>query len=150
MNFSIPQDDWNYIAQYYPGSQYVDWLGLSIYGQQYPNQSWSAFTPLLQQPYRELASLDSLKPIMVAEWRCGEFPKSGNKAQFISEAFATMERKYPRLKAAVFWNDEWQNEDDSTSDLRANSSPESLDAYHSGAGKPFWLGQPMYAPARGN
>src|SRR5581483_10174995 len=27
MNYSIPQDTWNLAAQYYPGSDYVDWLG---------------------------------------------------------------------------------------------------------------------------
>ncbi len=27
---------WNALAQYYPGRDYVDWLGLSVYGQMYP------------------------------------------------------------------------------------------------------------------
>ena len=147
MNFSIPQDEWNYINQYYPGAGYVDWIGLSIYGQEYPDQSWSDFTPLLQQPYAEVARMAPDKPIMIAELRCGEFPKSGSKSNFITDAFATVEKNYPQLKAAIFWNEQWQNEDDSTSDLRANSSPESLEAYRKGIGGAFWLDHPVYATA---
>jgi hypothetical protein len=145
MNFSTPQDDWNYAAQYYPGAAYVDWIGLSVCGQQYPEDQWSAFTPLFKQPYAEVCRLDPAKPIMLAEWRCGEFPKSGSKSAFITEAFETMKADYPRLKAAVFWHEQWQNDDNSTSDLRVNSSPESLDAYRKGVADPFWLDRPVYS-----
>ncbi len=140
---SDPQEDWNSASEYYPGAAYVDWIGLSVCGQQYPDDPWSAFTPLLSQAYAGVSRLDSGKPIMLAEWRCGEFPKSGSKAGFITEAFGAM-KKYPRLKAAVVWNEEWQNEGDTTSDLRVNSSPESLDAYRKGVADPFWLEHPAY------
>ena len=145
LNYSIPQDDWNYVNQYYPGAAYVDWIGLSIYGQQYPESQWSTFSPLLKQPYAEVSRLDPAKPIMVAEWRCGEFPKSGSKSDFVTEAFATMKKDYPRLKAAIFWHEEWQNEDGTTSNMRVDSSPESLDAYRKGVADSFWLYRPVYA-----
>lgn len=144
INYSDPQDDWNYANQYYPGASYVDWIGLSVYGQQYADDKWSAFTPLLQEPYAEVCRLDPHKPIMLAEWGCGEFPKSGSKSQFIAEAFDDMKKNYTRLKAAVFWNESWQNEDDTTSDLRINSSPEALDAYRKGVADPFWMDKPVY------
>ncbi|HWB61807.1 MAG TPA: glycosyl hydrolase, partial [Chthoniobacteraceae bacterium] len=143
MNFSIPQDDWNYIAQYYPGAGYVDWLALTISGAQYPDDAWSPFSPLLKEPYAEICKLDPSKPVMIAEWRCGEFPKSGSKADFIAEAFSTM-KNYPRLKAAIYWDETWQNEDDSKSDLRVDSSPEALDAYKKGVADPFWIDHPIY------
>ena len=155
MNFSMPQEYWNLIANYYPGSDYVDWLGMSVYGQQYIEDNWSPFQPLLDWPYTEITKIDPTKPIMLAEWGIGEFPQFGSKSGFITEAFATM-RKYPKLKAAVYWNERWQNEsvdasespdgqfhDGSYSNLRVNSTPESLAAYRNGVDQPFWLGRPI-------
>ncbi|MEO6054559.1 MAG: glycosyl hydrolase, partial [Chthoniobacterales bacterium] len=80
-NYSYPTDAWNLAKQYYPGSKYVDWLGLSVYGEQYSYESWSDFEPkddkgagLLNLPYAEMTALDPDKPIMLAEWGVGEFP----------------------------------------------------------------------------
>ena len=152
MNYSMPQGDWNLIRQYYPGSDYVDWLGMSVYGQQYLEDNWSPFEPLFDWPYTEITRLDPTKPVMLAEWGIGEFPQFGSKSGFIAEAFRVM-KKYPMVKAAVFWNERWQNEDSTTpdgvfqagyySDLRVNSSPQSLAAYRNGVSDPFWLGWPI-------
>lgn len=144
MNYSIPQDTWNYANAYYPGPDYVDWIGLSVYGKQFAEDPWSPFPPLLDWPYEEVCKLDPRKPIMLAEWGCGEFPKSGSKSQWIADAFRVMKSKYPRLKAAVFWNERWQNEDDSYSNLHVNSTPESLEAYRRGVSEPFWIDRPVF------
>jgi hypothetical protein len=152
MNFSMPQEMWNLIANYYPGSNYVDWLGMSLYGQQYVEDNWSSFEPLLDWPCTEITTLDPSKPVMLAEWGIGEFPQFGSKSGFIREAFKVM-KQYPMVKAAVFWNERWQNEpktnpdgtyqDGGFSNLRVNSSPESLEAYRRGVGEPYWLGRPI-------
>jgi hypothetical protein len=152
MNYSMPQGEWNLIVNYYPGSKYIDWLGMSVYGQQYVEDNWSSFEPLLEWPYTEITMIDPTKPVMLAEWGIGEFPQFGSKSGFIAEAFNVM-KQYPRVKAAVFWNERWQNEpsqlpngtyqDGSYSNLRVNSSPESLAAYRNGVGEPFWLGRPI-------
>ena len=144
MNYSYPQDTWNLAAQYYPGSDYVDWLGLSVYGQQDAYDPWSNFLPLLEWPYEELRRLDSSKPFMLAEWGIGEFPKFGDKAHFISDFYNSIPTKFPKIKAAVFWHERWLNEDDSYSNLRVNSSQEALDAYRKGVASPYWLDHPSY------
>ena len=148
MNYSIPQEYWNLVAQYYPGADYVDWLGFSVYGEQYREDNWTPFLPLLEWPYKEMGKIDSTKPVMLAEWGVGEFPKKGNKAGFITEAFEVMKTKFPRLKAAVFWHERWQNEDGTYSNLRVNSSPESLTAYRRGVADPFWLDSPQWVPLK--
>ena len=61
---------------------------------------------------------------MLAEWGIGEFPKSGDKAQWITDAFHIMKTRFPRLKAAVFWSERWENDDGTYSNLRVASSPE--------------------------
>jgi hypothetical protein len=54
---------------------------MSVYGQQFSNEAWSDFAPLIEWPTRRMARLDPTKPIMIAEWGVGEFPESGNKAE---------------------------------------------------------------------
>ena len=150
-NYSDPPGyiSWNQPAAYYPGSNYVDWLGLSVYGKQTASKEddqWCAFPKLLAWPYAEMCMLDPDKPIMLAEWGVAESHVPGeDKGEWIKEAFDTMVgRDYPRLKAIVFWHERWQNEDDSYSNLRVNSSKGSLQAYREGVANPFWLGRPLW------
>ncbi len=146
-NYSYPQNVWNLAAAYYPGSDYVDWLGLSVYGKQYKDESWSTLEPLIDWPYKEMNMLDPTKPIMVAEWGVGEFPAAGNKATWIKEGLELFRTRYPRLKAAVYWHERWQNEDGSYSNLRVNSSVEAMQAYRNGVAHPDWLGDLILKPA---
>ena len=148
-NYSDPQEKWNRIENYYPGPQYVDWLGLSIYGKQERFQDhWTDFDEdLLEEPYEFLGAVDPTKPIMIAEFGVGEFPDMGSKATWIKHAFASMSSpQYARIKAAVYWNERWQNADGTYSNLRVNSSMESLAAFREGVGKPYWLGAPVWQP----
>jgi beta-mannanase len=149
-NYSDPQEKWNRIENYYPGPQYVDWLGLSIYGKQERFQDhWVDFDEdLLEEPYQFLGAVDPTKPIMVAEFGVGEFPDMGSKATWIQHAFASMSSpQYPRIKAAIYWDERWQNADGTYSNLRVNSSMESLQAFRGGVGKPHWLGAPVWQSA---
>ena len=151
-NYNFPSNiPWIGMKDYYPGSEYVDWLGLSVYGQQMPLTPWTDFE--LRGPYDELANVDSSKPMMIAEWGVGEFPErqgqvgGGDKAGWIQDAFQLMTSKFPRIKAAIYWNERWQNGQPKVSglfsDLRVNSSPESLEAYRAGAAFPYWIGYPQ-------
>lgn len=147
-NYSYPMDNWNLVKQYYPGSDYVDWLGLSCYGMQFSDDFWVYFHDVIDYPYYEIGELDPTKPIMLAEWGVGEFPKYGSKAAFLRDAFTSMSQYYPRLKAAVFWNERWQNENDSYSNLRVNSSSGALEAYRTGVKDSFWLDKPILLPIK--
>jgi hypothetical protein len=147
-NFSFPMDTWNFAPAYYPGSDYVDWLGFSVYGQQFADEPWADFWPLVDWPYQEMSRLDPHKPIMITEWATGEFPDSGDKAKWIREAFAVMKEKLPRVKAEVYWHERWQNQDQSYSNLHINSSPEALAAYRKAVADPYWLGNLILRPAR--
>lgn len=147
-NYPIPYDTWNQMASYYPGPDYVDWLGLSVYGKQYSDERWPDFLWLIDDPYKEICALDPHKPVMITEWSVGEYPQSGNKGQWIHDGFDEMKNQFPRIKAEIFWHERWQNEDDSYSNLRVNSSPESLEAYRKGVADPYWLGTPILSPAK--
>ena len=57
-----------------------------------------------------------------------------------------MRTKLPRVKAAVYWHERWQNEDQTYSNLHLNSSPEALAAYRKGVADPYWLGNLILRP----
>lgn len=137
--FPGENDVWNMMNSYYPGSDYVDWLGISIYGQQFRNdRAWALFPDLIDWPLKELGAVDPGKPIMIAEFGVGEFPKSGNKAEWFADALRIIP-KQPRVRAAVYWHERWQNRDGSFSNLRINSSPAALEAFRRGIADPAWL-----------
>jgi hypothetical protein len=97
--------------------------------------------PLVDWPYEEMCRLDPDKPIMIAEWATGEFPRSGNKAAWIKDGLELFRTRYPRVKAAVYWHERWQNPDQTYSNLHVNSSVESLNAYREGVAHPDWIGE---------
>ncbi|MEI8284273.1 MAG: glycosyl hydrolase [bacterium] len=138
-NFPADNNFWNMMSAYYPGPDYVDWLGLSVYGKQFrEGDAWAQFKPLLDWPYKELTKLDPDKPVMVAEFGVGDFPKSGSKAKWFEDALKIIP-EYPRIKAAVYWHERWQNEDGSFSNIRINSSPSALAAFRKGISDPVWI-----------
>jgi hypothetical protein len=140
--FPAENDVWNMMASYYPGPGYVDWLGISVYGQQFRNdRAWAFFQDLIDWPLKELSAVDPKKPIMIAEFGVGEFPKSGNKAEWFADAL-TILPKQPRVQAAVIWHERWQNQDGSFSNLRINSSPAALKAFRQGIAAPEWIAAP--------
>ena len=57
-----------------------------------------------------------------------------------------MRDNLPRVKAEVYWHERWQNEDESYSNLRVNSSPEALDAYRGSVADPYWSGNLILRP----
>lgn len=138
-NLAIPAEPWNSMAEYYPGADYVDWLGLSVYGKQLPGEEWTSFHEAMNAAYMEICRLDPSKPVIVAEWGVGEYPRSGDKSAWIREAFEAMKDEYRRVKAAVYWNERWKNSDDTYSNLHIHSSPEALEAYRAGITNPYWL-----------
>ena len=144
-NYSYPLDTWNFAPAYYPGSDYVDWLGLSVYGQQFKDEPNPPITSLMDWPYQELSGLDPSKPVMIAEWATGEFPYEPgelgiHKPEWIKQALALFRTRYPRVKGAVYWHERWQNIDQTYSNLRVNSSVESLQSYRDGLASPDWVG----------
>ncbi len=57
-------------------------------------------------------------------------PDTNKKAEWIAQTFQNIKNQtFPRIKAVSWWHERWENEDGSISDLRINSSPESLEAF---------------------
>ena len=69
--YSEPDENWNEIANYYPGDNYIDWLGASIYGPQEKNENYQEFSEILNDIYPSLTALSD-KPIAVLEFAITE------------------------------------------------------------------------------
>ena len=145
-NFADPFERWNAMAQFYPGDDYVDWLGLSVYGQMSPDDpKWETFADMMGGSYEEICRLTPNKPVMVSEWGVGEFPNRGDKGAWITDGFEQMQTLFPRLHAAVYWHERWQNNKTMLySNIKIDSSPGALAAYRRGVASPFWLDTPLY------
>jgi len=143
---TLPKEKWNEFAAYYPGPEYVDWLGMSVYGMMNKWQGWAPFYEAFYHAYEEICLIDPIKPVIVAEWGVGEFPAKGNKGEWLTTALNIMKTQSPRVKAAVYWHERWQNEDETYSNLRISSSPESIAAYRQGISDAYWIDRPIFAP----
>ncbi|HDL64879.1 MAG TPA: hypothetical protein ENH12_05770 [Proteobacteria bacterium] len=137
---SFPEESWNTISAYYPGDDYIDWLGFSVYGVQYQNEDWHSFNTLMGPAYNAICALSAKKPVILAEWGVGEYPSKGDKAAWYAEALDSLPTDYPRVKIAVVYSERWQNNDESWSDLRIDSSPAALSAYQNGIASDYYLG----------
>ena len=143
-NTSDPYEPWwNNMKNYYPGSDYADWLAISAYGQQYPNIGWIQFDQSFHPFWEEVLKVDQTKPVILAEWGVGHFPGSGSQAQWIAEAMQKFVN-FPRLKGAIYWHERWQNGDESYSNLRLTAADETVESYRQHVANPFWLDRPQF------
>ena len=69
--YSTPDTDWNSFANYYPGDNYIDWLGVSIYGPQEANEEYQEFSEIMNDIYPDLSNLAN-KPIAILEFAITE------------------------------------------------------------------------------
>jgi hypothetical protein len=65
---SFPNEPWNSIDAYYPGDDYIDWIGISVYGAQSASEPWVSFEDILDPVYTELIATFPNKLLMIPEW----------------------------------------------------------------------------------
>ena len=69
--YNEPDNSWNIIENYYPGDEYIDWLGVSVYGPQKGNDDYQTFIEILNHTYPVLSQLAD-KPIAILEFAVTE------------------------------------------------------------------------------
>jgi F5/8 type C domain/Glycosyl hydrolase family 26 len=107
------------MENYYPGHQYVDWVGVSAYGDSSPTDGCVLPVDSL------LSKLDWLygetKPLMISEGGCGvKHQDPDTKALWIRDWFFIPEVMRENFRAAVWFN---------KGDRRMEISPRTLEAY---------------------
>jgi glycosyl hydrolase family 26 len=125
---------WNKLSLYYPGDGYVDWLGISVYGNLFPNVPIWPFAAKLDSSsvYTDLTAMSN-RPTAIVEMGVVDDAARG-KASWIRQAFAAIRSgRFPRLRAATWWNMR-----SGTSDTRIDSSPAALAAFRDAVADPFF------------
>jgi hypothetical protein len=140
-DYSEPEASWNEPALYYPGDGYVDWVGLSIYG----DPPVQPFSEALDDAYAQLSEFAPRKPVAIFEFAAPQSIGGRAKAAWIRGAFATLTSgHYSRIHAASWW-DESYREGGGVYDYRINSSPVALHAYRAGVRSGEMLSRPQVA-----
>jgi len=142
---SWPPEDWNDYNNYYPGDEYVDWIGVDGYnwGQSSSNSNheWDSFDSLFADFFADVSSRYPGKPQMIAEFASVE-DDGGSKAAWIADAYGRMADHYPSLRAVVWFNEPvYDPTVPGWADFRVESSPSSLDAYRSAINSPYFLSE---------
>lgn len=141
---SYPEEKWNRMEYYYPGDDYVDWVGLSVYGAIFPQEReyWSelSFRKKFLKAYSQIKKFAPEKPLAILEFGVIEDPR---KPDWIKNAFDTI-KEFRVIKAISWWQERWENEDGTFSDLRINSSEESLQEYRRQIDSPVFVSFPVF------
>ncbi len=103
---SSPEEAWNAIENYYPGDNYVDWIGVIGYNfgasRIESGFQWMMFDALFTAFLNNAAALHPAKPVMLADYASTE-ADGGNKAEWITDAFEKM-KDHPNLRAVVWFH----------------------------------------------
>src|SRR3989338_3279328 len=116
-NANMPEADWNVLSAYYPGDQYVDWIGMDGYNWGYAD--WGSFESVFGDVYQTLAALTD-KPLMIGEFASAE--QGGSKAGWITDALAKIKAEYPRIKIFCWFNIDKERDWRVTSSATAETS----------------------------
>ncbi len=97
-----PHPAYGYFEAYFPGGEYVDWVGVGVlnYGIVAPWSQWWTFDEIFGKHYDALAVFQ--KPIMISEF--GSLAVGGNRAQWYTDALSILPKRYPMVKALLFFH----------------------------------------------
>jgi len=126
-HLSFPNVSWNEPADYYPGSAYVDWIGVDGYN--WGSEIWRTFDEVYSSYYSTFSSYG--KPMMIAEFASAE--DGGNKAAWITDAFSKIKNNYPKFKIFIWFNVNKER------DWRIESSASSLASFKNAISDPYFL-----------
>jgi hypothetical protein len=133
---------WNDVKNYWPGTAYVDWIGLDGYNF-YPKDPWGNKRPFrdfdncFRALYDTCTQLGS-QPMMIAEFGTGEFNyDTQTKANWITDAFSKIKSDYPRIRLFTWFHINKEH------DWRVNSSSGALSAFQTILNDPYFIGSPI-------
>ncbi len=127
-NADSPDVDWNHLENYYPGNDWIDWIGVSAYGALTPmDDDWPSFRGEMDAVYPRVAALSPDKPIVVLEFGTAARNPLGNQAVWAQAALTDLtSHRWPRIIGFSWWNEFWENDnsrrDDTT--MRVQDNPD--------------------------
>jgi hypothetical protein len=141
-----PVKDWNRFENYYPGDEWIDWVGASVYGRQIPrDKNAISFRYQMDWVYGRLTKMTN-KPVIVCEF--GNINDAGQAAWAQAALADLLSRRWPKVAGFSWWNETFYN--DSTtgkqSDMRVEHNPALAAVFRAYVGRdPNVLGAPASA-----
>ncbi|MDR3577702.1 MAG: glycosyl hydrolase [Anaerolineaceae bacterium] len=109
-----PAVPWNRLEDYYPGDDWIDWIGVSVYGAQRPlDEQCKSFQQLMDGVYPRLISLSATKPLVLLEFGVTSGSPLCSQSSWAATALSDLTAlRWPRLVGFSWWNETWQNDND--------------------------------------
>lgn len=107
---SVPEDT---IESFYPGDEYVDWVGVNVYSVKYHNNNWyekSAFEDPLDLLSYVYHRFSATKPILISEFGVTHYNTRDNEEDVpfaidkITRMYSELPTKFPRVKAIYYFD----------------------------------------------
>lgn len=119
---SYPVYTWNSPHLVWPGNSYVDIVGLTAYntGTYYSHEQWRSFDELYRATYEEYRE-HYTQPLMITEFASSSV--GGDKTAWVKDMLKRIEKDYPDIKVAIWWD----HEDYDPKDLKTVSRPYHID-----------------------
>jgi len=164
-DYKIPQNAWNRINNYYPGDEYVDWIGLSVYGAQKPEegQECPSFCSLMDNALQEFGDLKDRKPLFILEFGAtGGLSKPAqnqdncvsqqcNAADWAADALTKLlGNHWPEVRGFSWWNETWLDKGDNhkqttyKTDMRVQCVPRLKEAFQRLRNNQSLVTRPLY------
>ena len=109
-----PEADWNRFENYYPGSDYVQWIGVSCYGPQKPTDEEdesASFREKFDPVYPRIVRLAPDKPVMIAEFGCTSGCPHVRAEDWAGAALKdVLSGRWPHVRGFSWWNERWEND----------------------------------------
>ncbi|MFA5746508.1 MAG: glycosyl hydrolase [Candidatus Paceibacterota bacterium] len=96
-NESVPDTAENAIGAYYPGDEYVDYIGVDGFNFGDP---WQSFSEVFDRALSDVSAYR--KPVYIFSMACASGPK---KADWIKDAFAVQVPKHPEVAGWIWFNE---------------------------------------------
>ena len=96
------------IAGFYPGREYVDWIGINTlnYGNYNTDGKWHDFESLYNPFHDEIIKLPPT-PVVISEF--GTLRDGQNQNEWIKNAFSVIENDYQEIKSIIYFNSKVDN-----------------------------------------
>lgn len=96
------------MEMYYPGDEYVDWIGITLlnYGEQNTSGKSYSFPDLYEPFFWELKNFRQ-KPVMLSEF--GSVKSGTNQKKWMADALSSIENRFTEISAVVLFSSAFDN-----------------------------------------
>jgi len=111
-----PEEKWNRLEYYYPGGDYIDVVGVSIYGPTNAREDeLFEFRQMMDYAYSRLSKTN--KPVLVLEFGCTHNHAKMNQAGWAERALSDLTGgRWPKVVGISWWNEAWSRDSNPAND----------------------------------